>query len=160
MPKSLSLARLLTAAGALALSALSCGNPCPIDLLSRRQYTAVLECCGASGSSAIQDFQVPANVELEVVNPSFASGARVDVWITRGDCDRLFDAGPYPPPGGTAPRCPAVVGPVSNGTTSARTKVAAGSYRLHLYAFSSNPDRVLSAPEVSLWGPNCSGTVF
>jgi hypothetical protein len=156
MAKPHSVLRLLAAGSALVLSVMSCGSPCPFGLLSRRQYTNNVPCCG---TSVRQDFAVPANVELEVSNGQSSTDARVDVWVTRADCAQVFN-GPYPPPSGTAPLCAVVMGPIVNGVTSARQPVAPGTFRLHLYGYSTNVGAAQSVVEVGQWGEDCSGTAF
>lgn len=155
MAKPLPVVRLLAAGGLLALSLASCGDPCPFGLLARRQFPGVVPCCGAS---IRQDFQSPDDVEIDVASVALGGG-RVDVWVTRSDCDQLFD-GPYPPPSGTAPRCPVILGPIPNGSTSARTRVSSGSYRLHFHGYSSNTGASQAGAEVGFWGSNCTGTTF
>jgi hypothetical protein len=147
----------LLAAGAAVASLSSCGSPCPFGLLSQRTYSGQVQCCGAA---VRQDFQVPADVEIDVLNlaPGGPTG-RVDFFLTRSDCDRVFD-GEYPPPAGTAPRCTVIAGPVAPGSTSARQKVSTGTYRLHAQAWTSNTSVAVFAADVALWGENCSGVVF
>jgi hypothetical protein len=149
---------LLALGGVLVLLSLaSCGSPCPFGILSRRGYPGQVACCGAA---ARQDFQVPADVEVDVANVQIPGQAgRVDVFVTRADCDRLFD-GDYPPPAGVAPRCAVIVGPVAPGTVSGRQKVSTGTYRLHVHGWSSNVAPVSFGVDVALWGENCSGVVF
>jgi hypothetical protein len=139
------------------LSLGSCGSPCPFGILSRRAYPGQVACCGAA---ARQDFQVPADVEIDVANVQVPGQAgRVDVFLTRADCDRVFD-GDYPPAAGAAPRCPVIVGPVAPGTVSGRQKISTGTYRLHVLAFTSNTAPATFGIDVALWGENCSGVVF
>jgi hypothetical protein len=146
----------LGGACALFLSLASCGNKCPFGVVARRAFPGQVACCGAS---ARHDLQAAADLEVDVANLGIAQTGRVDAFLTRGDCDRLFD-GDYPPPTGTAPRCSVILGPIAPGAISARTKVSAGAYRLHLHAYSSNTAPALYGVDVVFWGENCSGVVF
>jgi hypothetical protein len=147
----------LCGAGGVFLSLASCGSPCPFGLLSRRTYAGEVACCGASGR---QDLQAPADVEVDLGNVGVTGQpGRVDLFLTRADCDRLFD-GAYPPAAGVAPRCPVILGPVAPGVVSARQKISTGTYRIHAYALSSNTAASLFAADVAFWGENCSGVVF
>ena len=148
---------LLALGGVLVLLSLaSCGSPCPFGIVSIRSYPGQV---AGGGASARQDFQVPADVEVEVANLQVAGQGRVDVFVTRADCDRLFE-GEYPPPAGVAPRCTVVVGPVAPGSVSGRQKVSTGTYRLHAHGWTSNTAPATFGIDVALWGENCSGVVF
>ena len=146
----------LAAACVLFLSLPSCGGGCPFGLLAVRSFPGEVACCGAT---ARHDFQAADDAELDVTSLQAGQSGRVDAFVTRADCDRLFD-GAYPPAAGTAPRCPVIVGPVAPGSVSARVKVGAGAYRLHLLALSSNTASSVYAVDVMLWGENCTGGVF
>jgi hypothetical protein len=152
------LRRFALAFAAVLLGALaSCGSPCPFGLLSQRTLTGQVACCGAA---SVQSLPVPAEAEVDLGNLQPAGQAgRVDLFLTRGDCDRLFD-GAYPPPAGVSPRCPVLVGPVAPGTVSNRQKLDAGTYRLHALAYSSNSAPAAFGIDVAFWGENCSGVVF
>jgi hypothetical protein len=147
----------LGAAVLLVLTLGSCGNNCPFGALSRRAFPGQV---AAGSASARHDLVAPTDVEVDVASATVPGQAgRVDAFLTRADCDRLFD-GEYPPASGAAPRCPVIVGPVTPGAVSARQKVSAGTYRLHLYGYTSNTAPALYAVDVVFWGENCSGIVL
>jgi hypothetical protein len=143
-------------AALLAFTSFSCGSNCPFGALSRRAFPGQV---AAGGGTARHDVVAPAEVEVDLANASTGQAGRVDAFLTRADCDRLFDA-EYPPVSGAAPRCQVIVGPVAPGAVSARQKISAGTYRLHLYGYTSNTAPVIYAVDVVFWGENCSGVVL
>lgn len=91
--------------------------------------------------------------QVDLSNGAVASG-RVDAFLAEAPCDRLFD-GPYDGTTAPAARCHIVLGPVSAGTVSAREKLPRGTFRLFVYAWTTNTEAVRYDTSVGIWSTNC-----
>ena len=108
----------------------ACDTPCAFRIVTRLELDARrVACCGAAD---VQDIVLPDQPDLaidisQVALPNRAGGQ--DLWLTKTDCEQLFD-GPYAEPG-TGPRpmpkCQVLAGPVSPGRVSPRTPLAPGA---------------------------------
>lgn len=122
----------------------------------RNLYTVsargTIACCGGSAS---QNVMIPDGIDRQVdlANADFLkpSAVSVELWLTRADCDRLFDA-PYP---GSAPRCPTLIGPVGLDKVSERIKIQPGLYRVFVQAYSSNTTGFEYDGDIGVWGADC-----
>lgn len=130
--------------------------PCPFGAAQRIHLGGLHM---APGTYHHHDFTAP---ELDRLAIDLASAeipgqtARVDGWVTRGDCAELFDR-PYPRPDGSLPaaRCQMLVGPVRAGEVSGRVEVSPGSYRAFFYARADNQTPAEYDADVVIWGQSC-----
>ena len=154
-------ARLALAAALLLLSDGGCGGGrnCSFQLLDRSGIERTLECCGAAVSEAAPMPYDDAQVDLAF---SRVEGrvTEAHAWLTTLECGRLFE-GNYPPGSGIpAPLCTTYLGPVAPGEISPRRKLAPGTYRIWVQAYSSQPEPVRVGADVGIWGERCGGTGF
>ena len=148
----------MAAAGLLA--AVACDSPCEFRIVERLSSGSSVGCCGAF---AIEDIAVREQRDLaidlaQVAIPNQQGGQ--DLFLTAPDCTRLFD-GPYPAPGTgppPMPRCSIILGPVSPGRVSPRTRVSAGRYRLFVQAYASNTSTTAYRFDLSVWGASCGAS--
>jgi hypothetical protein len=133
------------------------GGNCSFQLLDRwRLDERTLECCGAAVSEAAPMPYDDAQVDLAF---SRAEGrvTQAHAWLTTLECGRLFE-GSYPPASGIpAPLCTTYLGPVAPGEISPRRRLAPGTYRIWLQAFSSQPEPVKIGADIGIWGERCGG---
>jgi hypothetical protein len=143
------------------LVAAGCDTPCAFRIVTRIELTVrQVPCCGAAD---FQDVTVPDEPDVAIDLSQVALPDRVggqDLWLTRTDCEQLFD-GPYAESGTgprPAPKCGVLAGPVSPGRVSPRTELPPGRYRVFAQAYStnaaSNPYRV----DINVWGSACEGS--
>ena len=119
-----------------------------------------MDCCGAAD---VQDVVLPDQPDLaidisQVALPGSAGGQ--DLWLTKADCQQLFD-GLYAEPGTgprPTPKCEVLAGPVSPGRVSPRTALSPGRYRVFAQAYSSNTTTNDYRVEIDVWGSSCDGS--
>ena len=85
--------------------AAGCDTPCAFRIVTRIELAAGrVPCCGVSPTSRSH---VPDEPDLAIDLSQVALADRVggqDLWLTRTDCEQLFD-GPYAEPGTGPGRC-------------------------------------------------------
>jgi hypothetical protein len=142
------------AAAALALAAasvLGCGSNCGLGIHGNQQWSGGL----APGAGNFQDFPLSpqrGDMEIELANTARATTpGTVDAYLTATSCTKLFD-GPYP---GASALCKILVGPAPSGKASPRAPLDAGTYRVWVQAYSSNPDTVAFLIDVDIWDNSC-----
>ena len=150
--------RTLASAGLLAVVA--CDVPCEFRILERLTSASSVGCCGAA---AVEDVSIPSYPDLAIDLAQVAIADQQggqDMYLTAGDCVRLFDQ-PYPAPG-SAPRptplCPVILGPVAPGRVSSRAAVAPGTYRVFVQAYDSNAGINAFRFDVAVWGASCGAS--
>ena len=145
---------------AIASSGCGSGSTCGLALIGRAEFPPAnkpvgeLGCCGAA---VFQDVDlsltgVRGDIQVDLINESAANGGRVDMFLTTSTCEKLFSsyAG-----AATAPLCTIYAGPVSNGATSARKKIARGKYRIFVQAYSANESPAQFLVQVGIWSDDC-----
>ena len=111
----------------------------------------------------LQDVVLPDQPDLaidisQVALPSSAGGQ--NLWLTKTECEQLFD-GPSGEPGTgprPTPKCEVLAGPVSPGRVSPRTALPPGRYRVFAQAYSSNTTTNDYRFEIDVWGSSCDGS--
>lgn len=143
------------------LLAVACDTPCAFRILTRLEPGGrSVACCGAADS---QDVAIPDEPDLaidlaQVAVPDRAGGQ--DLWLTRTDCDRLFDQ-PYAEPGTgprPTPRCEVLLGPVAPGRVSPRVALTPGRYRIFAQAYATNTTVNDYRLAIGVWGSDCGGS--
>lgn len=109
----------------------------------------------APGAAVFQDFPLsPQAGEMEIDLASTSSPTTpgtTDAFLTDTSCAKLFD-GPYP---GSPPLCKVLIGPASTGQVTPQVRLDAGTYRVWVQGYSSNPDLVKFLIDVDLWDNSC-----
>jgi hypothetical protein len=149
----------------VALAALAgltaCDTPCEFRMVARLGSTgASVGCCGAA---VVEDVVVSEQRDLaidlaQVAIPHQLGGQ--DMFVTRADCERLFE-GAYPAPGTgprPSPRCPIILGPVAPGRVSPRAELSPGLYRVFVQAYDSNASANAYRFDVGVWGATCGAS--
>jgi hypothetical protein len=144
----------------LALAA-ACDTPCAYRIVTRLDLEARrVPCCGASD---FQDITVPDEPDVAIDLSQLALPDRVggqDLWLTKTDCEQLFD-GPYAEPGTgprATPQCEVLAGPVSPGRVSPRTALPPGRYRVFAQAYSTNTAPNDYRVDLQIWATACEGS--
>jgi hypothetical protein len=110
----------------------------------------------AAGASVFQDFPLSPQsgaMEIDLASTSFAgtTPGTTDAYLTDPSCAKLFD-GPYP---GSAALCKVLIGPTTTGKVSPQVGLDAGTYRVWVVGYSSNPGPVNFLIDVDLWDSSC-----
>jgi hypothetical protein len=151
-------ARLALAAALLLLSDGGCGGGgnCSFQLLDRSTVESTLGCCGAVVSAAAPMPYDDAQVDLAF---SRVEGrvTQAHAWLTTLECGRLFEGNHPPASGIPAPLCTTFLGLVPPGEISPRRKLAPGTYRIWVQAYSSQPEPVRVGADIGMWGERCGG---
>ena len=144
-----------------AVIAMSGCDHCALRIVSRIDSGGrTIGCCGAQ---VVEDITVPDERDVAIDLRDVAIDGRDgghDLWLTRTDCDRLFEA-PYPAPGTAArptPRCEVLLGPVPPGRVSPRAELPPGPYRVFVQAYDSNPVSYQFRFNVSIWASTCGAS--
>jgi hypothetical protein len=139
----------------------ACDTPCAFRILTRLELGARrVACCGGTD---VQDVVVPDQPDLAIDISQVALMGRVggqDLWLTKTDCEQLFD-GAYAEPGTgprPTPKCQVLAGPVSPGRVSPRTALLPGRYRVFAQAYSTNPAANDYRVDIGVWGTSCDGS--
>lgn len=108
------------------------------------------------GALTFRDFPLSpreGEMEIDLSSASFAATTpgTADAFLTETSCAKLFD-GPYP---GAGPLCTVVIGPTPTGKVSAPVRLDAGTYRVWVQGYSSNPDEIKFQVNVDLWDNSC-----
>jgi len=110
----------------------------------------------AAGASVFRDFPLSPQtgaMEIDLASTSFAATTpgTTDAYLTDTSCAKLFD-GPYP---GSAALCKVLIGPTPTGKVSPQVGLDAGTYRVWVVGYSSNPGLVNFLIDVDLWDSSC-----
>jgi len=92
-------------------------------------------------------------MEIDLASTSFAATTPgvTDAYLTETSCAKLFD-GAYP---GAAPLCKVLVGPAATGKVAPHVRLDAGTYRVWVQGYSTNPGAVHFWIGVGLWDNSC-----
>ena len=138
----------------------ACDTPCAFRIVTRIELGGrSVACCGAAD---VRDVVLPDEPDLAVDIAQVALPNRIggqDLWLTRTDCQQLFD-GAYAEPGTgprPAPKCQVLLGPVSPGRVSPRTELPPGRYRVFVQAYSTNTTANDYRGDIGDWGTSCGG---
>jgi hypothetical protein len=138
----------------------ACDTPCAFRILTRLDLGGRVACCGAAD---YQDVDLPDQAELAVDLAQAALQNRVggqDLWLTRTDCEQLFE-GVYLEPGTgprLTPRCEVLLGPVSAGRVSPRAWLPPGRYRVFVQSYSTNTNANDYRVDIGVWGTSCDAS--
>jgi hypothetical protein len=138
----------LAATIALAAFVSSCsgGNDC-FQLLQRINVDQAAVPVGGEAHVDVDLSQPGIQVDLDAAVRPDQPGTVVG-FLSRTSCATLFDS--YA--AGTPAKCDVLIGPVTQGTVSARTTLPAGTYRVFVEAVNGNTKPIAASLDVALWG--------
>jgi hypothetical protein len=144
--------RLVCAALAVILAMTPACAHCGLGLHASTPWTGSV----GPGASVFQDFPLSpqqGDMEIDLASTSFAgtTPGTTDAYLTDTSCAKLFD-GPYP---GSAALCKVLIGPTATGKVSPQVGLDAGTYRVWVVGYSSNPGLVNFLIDVDLWDSSC-----
>jgi hypothetical protein len=106
------------AAGVLATFG-SCGGECPFGATLRTPFEGTIGCCGDVMHLTMTTGR---DGEFDMSAVEYPGQPSYHAYLTEDTCTSLF-SGAYPPPAGTGPNCPVLLGPVTPGTISRKVQL-------------------------------------